>query len=226
MKNENYKIRITAENQAIVKRIANENGMNPTKFEIDLFGEYYGIKNNKIQLPSLVESDDTEITTEQFIEMFDKKEKLSYTEAAKKEERITNAEIIKSMNNPTEWQPKRGDRVLVWDNDEKLAEEIIFLAEIKGSEYPIITVHNADKKRFIIGETFSILTYKHMKPLQAEQPIEIDFKTKVVELIEKRIAICIESIEMYKKLNSFSSCEIWRNCKHENQELLKQIKEL
>jgi hypothetical protein len=65
-----------------------------------------------------------------------------------------------------------------------------------------------------------------LKPLPIEQPKETDLKTKVIELIEKRIAICIESIDEYKKLNSFSSCEVWRNCKHENQLLLKQIKEL
>jgi hypothetical protein len=98
----NYKIGITEENRAIVKRIADENGMNPNNLDFSMFGFYYPILNNLFYTPALIESICTELTTEKFIEMFDKKETLTYTEAAKKEERITNAEIIKSMNNPTE----------------------------------------------------------------------------------------------------------------------------
>jgi hypothetical protein len=195
----NYKIRITAENQAIVKRIADENGMNPNDFHINIMQFYY-IKDGI--LPNITINDNyldfKELTTEQFIEMFDKKE--------------------------TEWQPKRGDKVLVWDDNNYC--ERIFLAEIKKSEYPIVTVHHHYEIDFLNDDVFSVVCFKYMKPLQAEQPIETDFKTKVIELVEKRIAICIESIEEYKKLNSFSACEIWRNCKHENQLLLKQIKEL
>jgi len=130
-----------------------------------------------------------ELTTEQFIEMFDKKEQLSYTEAAKKEERITNAEIIKSMRESTEWQPKRGDRVLVWDNNEKLSEERIFLAEIKGSYFPIVTVAIDCENDFKEEIEFETTEYKKMKPLPIEQPKETDFKTKVIELIEKRIEL-------------------------------------
>ena len=43
----NYKIRITAENQAIVKRIADENGMNPNYFEFFITESFYIIKENK-----------------------------------------------------------------------------------------------------------------------------------------------------------------------------------
>jgi hypothetical protein len=131
---------------------------------------------------------------------------------------------ITEENQEPEWQPKRGDRVLVWD-DYNYCERI-FLAEIKKSEYPIVTVNYHYEKDFLNGDVFSVVCFKYMRPLQAEQPKETDFKSKVIELIENRIAICIESIDEYKKLNSFSSCEVWRNCKHENQELLKQIKEL
>jgi hypothetical protein len=223
----NYKIRITEDNQAIVKRIADENGMNPNMFDFMLTKKFYIIKENKFYVGNVGYEENIfleypELTTDKFIEMFDKKEKLTYTEASKKEERITNAEIIKSMNNPTEWQPKRGDKVLVWDYSYQEPKERIFLSTDGHEDFPILAVRKSKEGKF----KDKIYGYKHMKPLPIEQRKEIDFKSQVIELIENRIAMCIESIDEYKKLNSFSSCEIWRNCKHENQLLLKQIKEL
>ena len=162
----NYKIRITRENQAIVKRIADENGMNPYNLEFHITEIFYIIKDDKfyvgnIGYKEIVFSNYPEITTEQFIQLFDKKE--------------------------TEWQPKRGDRVLVWDNDESKAEERIFLAEIKGSSYPIRTVASDCENDFKEEIEFETTEYKKMKPLPIEQPIETDFKTKVIELIENEI---------------------------------------
>jgi hypothetical protein len=129
---------------------------------------------------------------------------------------------ITAENQETEWQPKRGDRVLVWDYSYQDPKERIFLSTDGHEDFPILAVRKSKEGKF----KDKIYGYKHMKPLPIEQPKETDFKTKVIELLEKRIAICIESIEEYKKLNSFSACEVWRNCKHENQLLLKQIKEL
>ena len=150
----NYKIRITAENQAIVKRIADDNGMNPSKWDFNNFDRYYIISDNKfIDIGN--DKTHSELTTEQFIELFDKKE----TELEKwlKETKAKNlsleelgdaildicftsiwdklegkhhknkAQILfNQWNNPaeespkveTEWQPKRGDRVLVWDDSD------------------------------------------------------------------------------------------------------------
>jgi len=75
----NYKIKITAENQAIVKRIADENGMNPSNFQFFLTEKFYIIKNNLFYVGNVdyeenIFLDYTEITTEQFIKLFDKKE--------------------------------------------------------------------------------------------------------------------------------------------------------
>jgi hypothetical protein len=156
----NYKIRITPENQAIVKRIAYENGMNEIGFLFTEFDLYYIIVENKFWTNDY-ESDDTELTTEQFIEMFDKKE--------------------------TEWQPKRGDIVLVWDSEGNDLKERIFLIKIESAIYPIITVGIKYGNEFNNGEKFGIECYKHMKPLPIEQPIETDFKTKVIEFIEGKI---------------------------------------
>jgi hypothetical protein len=70
----NYKIRITADNQAIVKRIADENGMNPNYFTFNEIGNYFFIfPDGKFREASSL-CNGEEITTEQFIELFDKKE--------------------------------------------------------------------------------------------------------------------------------------------------------
>jgi hypothetical protein len=160
----NYKIGITEENRAIVKRIADENGMNPINLDFSMFGFYYPILNNLFYTPALIESDCTKLTTGQFIELFDKKE--------------------------PEWKPKRGDRVLVWDDSEDLARDFIFLEYIKGSNYPYIVVSKSNEENFIKNIDFGTSVFKHMKPLPIEQPKETDFKSKfeaAIELIETKI---------------------------------------
>jgi hypothetical protein len=301
----NYKIRITAENQAIVKRIADENNMNRLEFQFSEFQWYYIIKENEFWT-NMLESDYPELTTEQFIEMFDKKETkldkwlretkaknlsleelkniISFQKTCPPNEvwsKLTGennkekAQILfNQWNNPTEespkveteWQPKRGDRVLVWDNFSSSATERIFLTEIKGTPYPIIVVNKNTEKEFINNETFNTVCFKCMKPLptenpkenkveeaakklcelqegtyttqhkvtyqhgfidgakwQSEQPKETDFKSKVIELIEKRI-------ECYKHRQSNIGSSyiriLWENSANEAQELLNQIKQL
>jgi len=197
----NYKIKITEDNQAIVKRIANENEMNPHNLLFILFKPFYTIENC-IFTGARLTAEDPELTTEKFIEMFDKKQ--------------------------SEWKPKRGERVLVWDMAESNAEERIFFDYNNGKivvfddDCEFDDYNNAAKSlRFIM------IKYNHMKQLPIKEAIvETDFKTKVVKLIEKRIAICIESVEEYKNENRFYAAEVWKNCKHENEEMLKQINQL
>ena len=195
----NYKIRITPENQAIVKRIADENGMNPNDFNINLLQFYY-IKDGI--LPNITINDNyldfKELTTEQFIEMFDKKE--------------------------TEWQPKRGDKVLVWDDNNYC--ERIFLAEIKKSEYPIVTVHHHYEIDFLNDDVFSVVCFKHMKPLPIEQPKETDFKTKVIELIEKEHQKSLQLMDdaIYSKNYLDAHAYIFKSNVYKD--LLKRIKQL
>lgn len=286
----NYKIRITAENQAIVKRIADENNMNNGEEYHYYIGYYLITDGNKIR-NFAQQANFQEITTEQFIELFDKKESLvgrwfqalednaagaptiknSYyqikeghqegflflvptfsdpnflfglskeqenkhfklmpkdfqptqeTELDKwlKETKAKNLsldelshdtiflkeDLYKSLRNKfnlkpfenladylfNQWQkelefsPKRGDRVLVWDDDKSFDFERIFLTQIKGTQEPIYVVAKQSETSFIGGGMFYIETYEHMKPLPIEQPIETDFKTKVIELIEGKI---------------------------------------
>lgn len=125
-----------------------------------------------------------------------------------------------------EFNPKRGDKVLVWNNDENSATERIFVAEIKGSEYPIHVVYTGHGKKFINGVKFETARYKNMKPIPTIEEEPKDFKTKVFELIEKRIEICNEIIEENKNLNRLKNAVLWQDCKGECQEILTQIKEL
>jgi hypothetical protein len=197
----NYKIRITSENQAIVKRIADDNGMNPLNLTFVQLGYFY-IKNGIFPVISRNDNflDWTELTTDQFIEMFDKKE--------------------------TEWQPKRGDRVLAWDDSEDLAKDFIFLEYIKGSNYPCIVVSKSNEENFIKNIDFGTSLYKHMKPLPIEQPKETDFKTKVIELIEKNIKIRENSIKTNLEDKDYEYASINDRAKHVYKNLLNQIKQL
>jgi hypothetical protein len=58
---------------------------------------------------------------------------------------------------------KRGDKVLVWDNDDVISERI-FLAKIEGALFPYI-VKDSDKKDFLI------IGYKNCK--HASQVVEL-----------------------------------------------------
>jgi len=322
----NYKIRITAENQAIVKRIADENGMNPKEFLFTEFDLYYLIVENKFWTNDY-ESDYPEITTEQFMELFDKKESLvgrwfealeddaqcsqviknNFYQICRESDKaiyfkvphyedvtlafgigkeyenkyfklmpkdfqptqeaeldkwlretkaknftleelkiyITNKSscnddlykklrikldmkggisladfLFNQWNNPTEesqkvetkWQPKRGDRVLVWDNDDlQQQNERIFVGEIKGEKKPIIAVMLGYEVLFLSGEKFCTCKYEHMKPLPIQQPKETAFKSKAIELIEGKINATTKALETIIEIQK---------------DLLKQIKEL
>jgi hypothetical protein len=152
----NYKIKITAENQAIVKRIADENGMNVKEYTFNNFFEFYTISNNLFG-EIVDKSDYSELTTEQFIELFDKKE--------------------------TEWQPKKGDRVLVWGSSVRI-EERIFITKIEGAREPYVVVVESDEKDFLEGKVFSTIEFKHMKPLPIEQPKENKVELAAKEYLE------------------------------------------
>ena len=78
-----------------------------------------------------------------------------------------NAKIIEL---PEVFEPKLGDRVLVWDDDESNAFEAIFLTEIKCAIHPIVTVSKGSEDDFLSGNEFYIYFYKNMKPIQEVKP--------------------------------------------------------
>ena len=262
----NYKIKITADNQAIVKRIADENGMNKYNYLFKNYGQFYIIINNKFDNIFLDKSDCTELTTEQFIELFDKKETelnkwLKETKAKdlsrwqlqneidlimdkgvlmqlQGSNNYTKAEILfNQWNNPTEeslkaeteWQPKRGDRVLVWDGNEKNAKIRIFLTKIEGSTTPIVVVYSPDEESFLNNEEFDTTEFKHMKPLPIEQPKETDFKSKfeaAIELIEEHAKEQTALINIHVNDCEFENASKAKLLALKLDSILNQIKEL
>lgn len=60
-------------------------------------------------------------------------------------------------------KPKRGDTVLVWDEDEKDAEPRIFITEIEGARYPICCVDIAYVDKFNAGKGFDTCCWAHYK---------------------------------------------------------------
>jgi hypothetical protein len=73
--------------------------------------------------------------------------------------------VIAQLENET-FKPKRGDRVLVWDDEEENAIECIFLTEIEGALYPYTSVANEYEEDFINGDIFHTNTWKNIKPIQ------------------------------------------------------------
>jgi hypothetical protein len=130
--------------------------------------------------------------------------------------------LFNQWQKESEFSPKRGDRVLVWNTDERKVFERIFLANIEGSSYPIIVVCESSKNEFTNNKTFATNYFINMKPL----PTETDFKSKVIELVEKRIEICKELIDENKNENKFIAAQMWKNCDNEAREILNQIKQL
>jgi hypothetical protein len=206
--------------------------MNQREFRFSSLDFFYLISDNKF-FRIVSESDYPELTTEQFIQLFDKKETeldkwLKETKAKnlsleelknyvfslcnynqniynnlKGEFAKDKAQILfNQWNNPTEeskeveteWQPKRGDIVLVWDNDDDPIERI-FLAKIEGAKNPIVVVNGDYKEEFKNNQLFDSSQYEFMKPLPIEHPKETDFKSKVIELIEKRIEKRTQDLE-------------------------------
>jgi len=198
----NYKIKITAENQTIVKKIANENEMNPNLFDFNPESVSYEIMEGKfVYLGTILNSEFRILTTEKFIEMFDKKQ--------------------------TEWKPKRGERVLVWDRDEETEEAIFFDYDngkivVFDDDCEFDDYNNAAKSlRFIM------IKYKHMKQIPTPKAIvETDFKSKVVELIEVLIIGSKFKMEAALKAESYHDVLAWKIANQERKELLNKIKEL
>ena len=124
-----------------------------------------------------------------------------------------------------EFSPKRGDRVLVWDNNDDPVERI-FLAEIKGTSYPIVVVRLGYENEFINNGYFHTNCFMNMKPLPTEHPTETDFKSQVIELIEENIEECKILTKAALKNQCYDTASKYNN-KHEMcEELLIKIKQL
>lgn len=83
-----------------------------------------------------------------------------------------NAKIIEL---PKNFGPKRGDKVLVWDDNEEeiFAVERIFLTEIAGAKYPFIVVQEDSENDFKNGKPFNTWVSDNMKPIPEPQIVEL-----------------------------------------------------
>jgi hypothetical protein len=79
------------------------------------------------------------------------------------------AQLKKQETENKTFKPKRGDKVLVWNNHEENAIECIFLTEIEGTKYPYICVTQSEEEKFINGNVFDIAFWKNMKPLPEKE---------------------------------------------------------
>lgn len=99
-----------------------------------------------------------------------------------KQVQSANARIIELDYEP-EFSPKRGDMVMVWDDNENDANTLIYLATIEGSYNPFVTVYRQHVDRFRNGGSkFDTNCWMHMKPIPTEQPKpERDIKAEILE---------------------------------------------
>lgn len=134
--------------------------------------------------------------------------------------------LFNQWQQETEFSPKRGDRVLVWNDGKSFEFERIFLTKIEGTEEPIYVVAKQSETSFIGGGMFYIETYEHMKPLPTEQPTETEFKSKVIELVEKRIDVLSNLIPTNIQFELYATAHKNKESKEELSELLNQIKQL
>jgi hypothetical protein len=80
------------------------------------------------------------------------------------------ADLVIAQLEKQTFKPKRGDKVLVWDdNEDMLAVERIFLTEIEGSTYPYICVDQDCEEDFTNGKTFHNTSWINMKPLPEKE---------------------------------------------------------
>lgn len=88
-------------------------------------------------------------------------------------------------NNPKaeEWQPKRGDLVEVSD-DKKNWHTRIFLADIKGSSWPIVVVEQAEENNYKNGDEFDSYCWLYMREIQQPKAEPQPIQTKEARIAE------------------------------------------
>jgi hypothetical protein len=194
----NYKIRITAENQAIVKRIADENGMNKYNYLFKNYGQFYTIINNEFD--NIFAQNATELTTEQFIELFNKKESLVGRWFQALEDNANYSQVIKS-------------------NFYQICHESDRVIHFKVPHYgDSAIVFGIDKE--YENKSFKLMP-KDFQPTQ-----ETDFKSKVIELIEKEMFKSTKEFEKQLTLKQYSSASQYEDKVSILDSLLNQIKQL
>lgn len=71
------------------------------------------------------------------------------------------------------FDPKRGDRVLVWNDDEKLKRERTFVTEIEGASSPYVYVIKGNEEKFLTNKEFLVMNYRNIEPLPKKEIVEL-----------------------------------------------------
>jgi len=107
--------------------------------------------------------------------------------------RYWSEEIAKYYFKPYEpqEQPKMGDEVLAWDDDEDAAEEYIFFTKVDG-EFPYVVFDSEiDYVTFNDGLVFECISYKNVKPLPKVETMTMAEALKFIKEI-KGVEVKIE----------------------------------
>jgi len=134
--------------------------------------------------------------------------------------------LFNQWQKETEFSPKRGEEVIVWNDNEEVLTKTIYLQNIEGAEYPILVVSTWDIEKFLEGRKFGFNCFKNMKPLPTELPTETDFKSKVIELIEKRIERYKECEKGSLEMSDEHDAIEYKAIANQFKDFLNQIKQL
>jgi hypothetical protein len=98
----------------------------------------------------------------------------------------SNARIIELDHKP-EFNPKRGDEVFVWDENESRKYKVIYIATIEGARYPIVAVHLIHEDRYRTGQPFDVIHWANMKPIVSDPKAErkAELKKQIADLQEE-----------------------------------------
>jgi hypothetical protein len=100
--------------------------------------------------------------------------------------------LFNQWQKETEFSPKRGDRVLVWNSNSSGAIERNYFDKTDKS---ILALDRQEYQDFLDNKDFVLEQYNNMKPLPTEHATETDFKSKVIELIEGKINATTAALE-------------------------------
>ena len=131
--------------------------------------------------------------------------------------------LFNQWQKEAEFSPKRGDRLLVWNNNEELAKVAYYFDK---NEFIIVFVDEIEYTNYKNGNVFVLNQFAKMKPLPTENQKETDFKSKVIELIEseQQKALQLRNDVIYSK--NYLDAHAYSFKSSIYKELLEQIKQL
>lgn len=69
--------------------------------------------------------------------------------------------------------PKRVDKILVWDEEDKKTKKRIFLTYIEGATNPVVCVDSEDEYNFLNGKAFVTIPWKYWSFIEEDTIVEL-----------------------------------------------------